>query len=55
MSNTEKTLEKCVQLFDKLSLDEAIEVYHDLGKKLHERIAAKQQEAELQMKKLKGE
>jgi hypothetical protein len=55
MTNIEKALEKSVQIFDKLTLNEAIEAYHELGKKLHDRIAAKQQEAELQMKKLKGE
>ena len=52
MTNIEKALEKSVQIFDKLTLNEAIEAYHELGKKLHDRIAAKQQEAELQMKKL---
>ena len=55
MTNIEKALEKSVQVFQKLELDEAIEVYHKLGEKQHERIVAKQQEAELQMKKLKGE
>ena len=41
MSNTEKSLEKAAAIFDKLPLDEAIEVYHELGRKIHNRIAAK--------------
>ncbi len=55
MSNTEKSLEKAAAIFEKLPLDEAIEVYHELGRKIHNRIVAKQQETELQLKKLKGE
>lgn len=51
----DKALEKCTAVFDKLPIDEAIETYHELGKKIHERIAQKQAEAEAQMKKLKGE
>lgn len=51
----EKALEKSAAIFDKLPLDEAIETYHELGKKIHAKIAEKQAELDAQMKKLKGE
>ena len=51
----EKALEKSKAVFEKLTLDEAIETYHELGKSIHEKIEAKKQEAEQQLQKLKRE
>lgn len=54
MSN-EKSTEKAKKLFADLPLNAAIDLYVLIGKYLSERVDGVKQEADEQMKKLKGE
>ena len=48
-------LEKATEIFDKLTIDDAIETYQSLGEHTHARIEASKSQADQQLKKLKGE
>jgi hypothetical protein len=49
-----QTLSKILPLLEKLSITDAIEVWHEVGDKIHQRIEANEKELQEQREKLKS-